>query len=285
MTSLQSLRRSTIAVFLACTMSACRSGESTAPLPGTESSRVLAHFAVSGSPESPTGATWTYRDTVNGVVYDLAGVLLKPPGAGPFPAIILSHGFGGSASGYSRNVGATMAGWGAVVIGTNYTHAINAPPGSPGTSSELGASAANVQRARRLAEILRALGYVDMSRLAAHGHSMGAFVTTALAATHPDLLRAASHTAGGVGVAGAVGGIPSEAQGRAIRTPYQMHHGERDFVVALAADQRLDLLLTGSGTPHELLVYPGAEHNDVAFDLAILQLVRGWYVKHGVLSK
>jgi dienelactone hydrolase len=279
----QLLRRAVLALLLAGTMSACRGGDATAPLPGSESARVLAHLAVSGAPESPTGATWTYRDTVDGIVYDLAGVLLKPSGSGPFPAIILSHGFGGSASGYPRNVGAVMATWGAVVIGANYTHALAAPPGSPGTSSDLGGSAANVQRARRLAELLRALGYVDMSRLAAHGHSMGAFVTTALAATHPDLLRAASHTAGGVAATSSLG-IPSESQGRAIRTPYQMHHGERDFVVAPAADQRLDALLTASGTPHELFVYPGAEHNDVAFDLAILERVRGWYVKNGVLS-
>ena len=35
-------------------------------------------------------------------------------------------------------------------------------------------------RGHKLLEVLAALGYVDPSRVAAHGHSMGAFVTTAL---------------------------------------------------------------------------------------------------------
>lgn len=248
----------------------------------TESARVLAHLVISGSPESTTGATWTYRDTVDGVVYDLSGVLLKPSGAGPFPAIIVSHGFGGSATNYSRNVGTTIVGWGAVVIATNYTHAGSGPTGAPGGPTELGASVANVQRARRLAELLRALGYVDMTRLAAHGHSMGAFVTTALAAAHPTLLRAASHTAGGVRPNATPGPAPSESDGGAIRTPYQAHHGDQDAVVALAADQRLSTVLTAAGTTHELHVYPGADHDDVAFNATVLDRVRAWYARHGV---
>jgi len=260
----------------------CNDSGPLAPSDDSDSQRLLAHLAISGRPEGPTGATWTYRDTVAGVVYDLTGVLLKPEGAGPFPAVIVSHGFGGSASNYSRNVGSTIVGWGAVVIATNYTHAVNGPAGAPGTTTEPGASAVNVMRARRLAEILRALGYVDMSRLAAHGHSMGAFVTTALAATHPDLLRVASHTAGGVRPDGVSGAAPSEAQGRAIRTPYQMHHGDRDAVVLVSADQRLSTILTSVGTTHELLVYPGGDHDDVAFDAAVLERIRAWYTRYGM---
>jgi len=203
-------------------------------------------------------------------------------GRGPFPAAIVSHGYGGNASGYSRTAGTTMARWGMVVIATNYTHALNAPAGSPGTSADLGASVANVQRARRLVELLRGLGYVDMARVAAHGHSMGAFVTTALAAAHPDLLRAASHTAGGVRADGVSGPAPSESQARTIRTPYQMHHGDRDVVVALSADQRLAAVLASAGTTHELLVYAGGDHSTVPFDPHVLDRVRAWYARQGV---
>jgi dienelactone hydrolase len=267
---------------VAAALLGCGDSNPAAPGPGSESERVLAHLTVSGSPEAEGGATWIYRDTVDGVAYDMSGVLLKPPGTGPFPAVIVSHGFGGSAANYSRNVGRTMVGWGAVVIATNYTHAANGPAGAPGSTAELGASAANVRRARRLAELLRALGYVDMTRVAAHGHSMGAFVTTALAATHPELLRAASHTAGGVSAGATPGPIPTEAQGQAIRTPYQIHHGDRDFVVALAADQRLSAILVAAGTTHELHVYAGSDHNDVAFSAAVLDRVRLWYARHGV---
>jgi dienelactone hydrolase len=263
----------------------CSGADATAPLEqGQQNTSVLAHLAIAGDPEATGGATWTYRDTVAGVVYDMAGILLKPAGAGPFPAIVVSHGYGGSAGNYSRNVGTTLRGWGLVVIATNYTHASGVPLGAPGTAADLGASTANVQRARRLVEILRALGYVDTSRLAAHGHSMGAFVTVALVATHPELFRAASHTAGGVRVDGVVGAAPTESQGRAVRTPYQMHHGDQDAVVSLAADQRLDALLTEQGTIHELRVYPGYDHAEIASDATVLARVRGWYELYGVLK-
>ena len=270
------------AVLVALTLSlGCGAGEPAAPDAGQAPGRVLAHLVLTGNAESTTGATWVYRDTVDGVVYDLSGVLQKPAGSGPFPAVIVSHGFGGTASGYSRTVGTSVVRWGAVAIAVNYTHAV-VSGGSPGGTSDLGASVANVQRARRLVEILRALGYVDMNRLGAHGHSMGAFVTTAFAASHPDLLRVASHTAGGVRPDGVAGPAPPEMQGATIRTPYQMHHGDQDVVVSLASDQRLDAVLSARGTPRELHVYPGAAHNDVAFDATVLERVRSWYARHGM---
>ena len=247
------------------------------------SAAVLAHLVITGDPTATNGATWTYRDTVDGVAYDLAGILLKPAGAGPFPAIVVSHGYGGSAGNYSRNVGTTFRGWGAVVIATNYTHAGGVPIGAPGSATDLGASDANVKRARRVVEILRALGYVDMQRLAAHGHSMGAFVTLALVSTHPTVFRAASHTAGGVRVDGVVGAAPTESQGRAVTTPYQMHHGDQDAVVALAADQRFDALLAETGTVHELNVYAGYDHAEIASDATVLTRIKAWYVARGVL--
>jgi dienelactone hydrolase len=246
------------------------------------SAAVLAHLVITGDPTATNGASWTYRDTVDGVAYDLAGILLKPAGAGPFPAIVVSHGYGGSANNYSRNVGTTFRSWGAVVIATNYTHAGGVPIGAPGSTADLGASDANVKRARRVVEILRALGYVDMQRLAAHGHSMGAFVTVALVSTHPTVFRAASHTAGGVRVDGVVGAAPTESQGRAVLTPYQIHHGDQDAVVALAADQRFDALLAEAGTVHELNVYAGYDHAEIASDPTVLARIRAWFVGRGV---
>jgi hypothetical protein len=43
-------------------------------------------FVITGNPESASGATWTFHGTVNGETYDPTGTLLKPHGAGPFPA-------------------------------------------------------------------------------------------------------------------------------------------------------------------------------------------------------
>jgi dienelactone hydrolase len=258
----------------------CGCGEHASPMAPTAPSLPPA-FALQGDPESTLGATWTYKGSLQGTTFDLQGVLLKPAGAGPFPAVVISHGAGGNATGYSRAVAMTMRGWGLVGIATNYTHAGGVPIGSPGTINEPGASQANALRAHALVEILRTLGYVDTSRVAAHGHSMGAFVTTAVLAAYPSDFRAASHTAGGV-TPSTIVATPSDSQARAIRTPYQLHHGDADIVVPLAQDQRLDSILQAGAVPHALFVYPGATHNDVAQDPTVLTRVRSWYAAHGM---
>jgi dienelactone hydrolase len=259
----------------------CGCGEHASPTAPSAPSPPPA-FVLQGDPESTQGATWTYRGTLQGTVFDLQGVLLKPAGAGPFPAVVISHGAGGTATGYSRTIAVQMRSWGLVGIATNYTHAGGVPIGSPGTLTDPGASQANVLRGHALVEILRTLGYVDTTRVAAHGHSMGAFVTTALIAAYPNDFRVASHTAGGVTPATGVA-TPSDSQARAIRTPYQLHHGDADIVVPLSQDQRLDGILQADAVPHELLVYPGATHNDVAQDQTVLARVRSWYAAHGLL--
>ena len=242
-----------------------------------------AGFTLTGDPVSPNGATWTYQAQVSGVSYDLQGILFKPSGTGPFAAVIVSHGAGGNANGYSRQIARTMAGWGMVVIATNYTHAGGVPPGSPGNASEPGASASNVTRARQLVELLRGLGYVDMQRLALHGHSMGAFVTAGVLAAHSDLFRAASHTAGGARPDTVPGAAPSDSQAALIRTPYQLHHGDNDQVVALASDQRLASSLLAHAVAYELHVYAGADHDDLSQNPVMFDRVRAWYVSMGVL--
>lgn len=241
-------------------------------------------LTLTGDPTAAAGASWTYRDVVAGVTYDMTGTLRKPAGAGPFPAVIISHGLGGNARGYAGNVGGEMWRWGLVVIATNYTHASGADLGTPGLATERGASEPNVLRARRLIGILRSLGYVDMSRVAAHGHSMGAFVTAALVGAEPAAFRAASHTAGGVQIGGYVeAAAPVESEVARITAPYQLHHGDSDTVVPLAMDQRLAALFAARGRPHELHVYPGGMHNDVPYSPLMYERVRAWYRTHGVL--
>ena len=249
------------------------------PPPGSN-----AELTFAGDPESPAGASWTLRGEVGGRFVDLQGLLLKPTGSGPFPAVVLSHGNGGRAATFGSTVGREMRTWGLVCIATNYTHAGGVPIGAPGTAGEPGASAANVARAHATLSILARLGYVDLRRVAAHGHSMGAFVTTAFAAAHPDELRAASHTAGGARPEQIliVGAAPSDAVVASMRTPYQWHHGAVDRVVPLAMDQLLGLALDRSSAPHEGHVYPGEDH-DIAQHPEVLDRVRAWYRAHGVL--
>ena len=276
------LPRTLLVVFLNCSAAAC-GGSDRSPTAPSPPIGQLAGFTLNGDPASANGARWTYQATAAGVTYDLQGILLRPAGSGSFPAVIISHGATGNATGYSLLIARTMVGWGLVCIATNYTHSSGVPIGAPGTAADPGASVANVQRARQLVEILRSLGYVDMNRLALHGHSLGAFVTTAVAAAHPDLFRAASHTAGGIRPDFLDAPAPSEAQIATIRAPYQIHHGIDDFVVPLLADQLFAAALAARGVDHELLVYPGIDHVEVSISTTVLDRIRQWYRLKGVL--
>jgi dienelactone hydrolase len=271
---------------LAALLAACGGSDPsspTTPSPPPLSPPVSSGLVLQGDPESAQGATWTFKGSVDGVTFDLQGILLKPAGGGPFGAVVISHGAGGNAGALPRTLAVEMRRWGLVGIATNYTHSAGVPIGVPGTANDPGASDANVQRAHAVREILKTLSYVDQTRVAAHGHSMGAFVTTALVAAYPADFRVASHTAGGVKLPGIlIGPAPTEAQARAIRTPYQLHHGDEDVVVPIAQDQRLDAILQSTAVPHEFYVYPGVDHTVVAQDTTVLGRIRAWYAAHQV---
>jgi len=239
-----------------------------------------ATFTLVGDPTSTNGATWTLKDTVDAVIYDLTGILLEPSGVGPYPAVLVSHGAGGNAYGYSRTIARTMRDWGLVAIGVNYTHAGQVPIGSPGTATDPGASEANLLRAGRTLSLLETRPKADTKRLAAHGHSMGGFVTAATAGTMPASFRVASHTAAGIDDTKLA--YTKTAQAIGINCPYQMHHGDLDSTVALACDERLDSLLTARAVAHELFVYPGYGHNQIPFDGTMLTRVHDWYEQNGL---
>ena len=271
------MRRSVLALFV-ITLTAC-GGQSSTSIRVTSDTG----FVIQGNPESSSGATWTYRGTVDGTTYDLSGVLLKPVGNGPFPAVLLSHGSEGSAPFFASLIAPTMVQWGLVCIATNYTHSTGVPIGAPGDASEPGASAANIRRAQMTFELLGRLGYVDMSRVALHGHSMGAYVNAALAGEFPSEFRVASQTGGGVRpIEIFAGPAPTIGQTKTIRTPFQLHHGALDTTVPLSYDQRFDSLLTATSIEHELYTYPGEDHLQVRLDPTMLDRVHSWYAAHGM---
>jgi dienelactone hydrolase len=240
-------------------------------------------FVVTGDPESPRGATWTFRGIVDGTRYDLSGVLYKPSGPGPFPAVILSHGSHGSASMISSLLAPTMVGWGLVSIAVNYTHSEGVPIGAPGDEREPGASHENVLRAHMTYELLRRLGYVDMTRVALHGHSMGAWVSVVVASEYPNDFRVGSTTGGGIRPAVVRRGpAPSPYQLRGLRTPFQLHHGGADETLPVEYDERLDQLMREQGVEHQLYVYPGKGHLQVRSDPVLLARIREWYSAHGM---
>ena len=248
---------------------------------GSAAAGTLHGFVLTGTPTATNGATWTYRDTVAGVIYDLQGILLRPTGTGKLPAVVISHGHDNNVNTYSINIARTMRAWGLVCIATNYTHAAGVPTGSPGDSTEPGASLPNILRARKCIEILDSLGYVDTTRIAAHGNSMGAFVTAAVVGTYPHLFRAASQSAGGVNDYKLAWTKSPQASG--ITVPYQYHHGDADTTVPIQDDYRLDSILAAQGTVHQFYVYPGYNHVMMGLDTTMLGRVHTWYITYGLL--
>jgi len=249
----------------------------------TEPARAqLPGLTITGDPASQAGATWTYTRTVDSVAYDLRGILFRPAqGSAPFPAVIINHGTGGNAFGYSRAIARRMVEWGYVCIATNLCHAGGVPIGSPGDSTlaNFGASESNYRRVLACRDILAALGVVDTLCLAVFGHSRGAFTSTGVVAAFPSMFSCAGHTAGGVSPEdGAT--APSAAQAAAIRCPYIIHHGDADNVVPLAMDELLRSVLANGGVTHEFHVYPGVTHAGLAQDSVMFARTREFFETH-----
>jgi hypothetical protein len=67
-----------------------------------------------------TGENWSYDPGDGGSV--ITGILSRPPGSGPFPAALISHGQGGSAIGFALPNAHILTNWGLLCIGPDYTH-------------------------------------------------------------------------------------------------------------------------------------------------------------------
>jgi dipeptidyl aminopeptidase/acylaminoacyl peptidase len=231
------------------------------------------------------GERWTYV----GDGLSLQGVLVKPAGKGPFPALLISHGLGGNAASFGANKAREMVGWGFVCMACDYTHAV--APGGPrpdpnGPNRQtFGASAENLRRASKCLDLLAALPEVDPKKLAAYGHSMGGFVTIGLAAKEPHRLVAAAITGSGISPREGFA-APSDAAAGKIKTPFIIFHGDADNTVRPDQSLALKEILDKNGVPCERHVFPGIGHpvdREKATD--VYRLMRNWFAKHDLIKR
>ncbi|HEY6166829.1 MAG TPA: hypothetical protein VI454_02230, partial [Verrucomicrobiae bacterium] len=108
-----------------------------------------------------TGTNFTYTDADR----TFTGIMLKPAGNGPFAGVIINHGAGGTATGYSLPKAREMMPWGMVCIGPTLTHAA----GGETNPVNMGNCPENNARAVACANVLATLPYVDTNRLAVFG--------------------------------------------------------------------------------------------------------------------
>jgi len=242
--------------------------------------KVIGKTTATTGPKNFTldGERWTYRDGG----FEMSGILLKPDGKGPFPAVLISHGLGGSAESFGMQKAREFVKWGMVCIAPNYTHNRGARGGQRPT--DYGASEENLRRAKTCVGILHSLPEVDRQRIAAYGHSMGGFVTIGLAATAPDLLKAAAITGSGVSPRT---GFPAPAVELAskIRAPFLILHGGNDPVVRPEQSTSLKDALDRNRVPNDRRVFDGEGHPiDQSKRDEVFGLIRQWFSKHGLLK-
>lgn len=237
-----------------------------------------------------TGEHWTCQAGGQ----PLSGVLIRPEGKGPFPAIVLSHGLGGNAQSIMTARGKELAKWGFVCIATDYTHAGKAEQGPPGAArgrfggvdfTQAGARPENIRRAVACIEILRLQPDVDPARVAAYGHSMGAFVTIALAAAVPERLAAAAITAGGIATGQyRAGSAPSAEVAARVRTPFLILQGALDNTVPPASSLQFKQVLDDHQVRNTREVFEGSGHNlPVERAAEVSRLMRDWFAQRGLL--
>jgi endo-1,4-beta-xylanase len=230
-------------------------------------------------PDSPPGfqldgIRWTYRDDA----LSMQGILLKPDGDGPFPAIVISHGLGAGGEQFGLPKAREFVRWGLVCIAPDLTHTRGAAD-----RREFGAGPENIRRAIKCVELLSALPYVDRDRIGAYGNSMGAFLTVGLAAELPDRLKAAAITAGGVTPRDGFP-APSTARAESIRTPFLILHGTTDTTVPPDRSLGLKEILDRNNVANDRRLFDGIGH-DLHREKAdeVYTAMRHWFQQHGLL--
>ena len=224
----------------------------------------------------------------------VSGVLLRPRGRGPFPGIVLNHGYIDpgyyvTGQGLAREQ-VWLAEAGFAVLHTDYRgHAGSDPAGDLERETRLGYT----RDAVHAVLALEREPYVDPERMAMLGRSMGGGITLNALVVHPGLVEAAVTYASvsssyldnlrhftvpnrpeAVRAMYAEFGTPREEPGfyrglssrtyfDRIDVPLLMHHGTEDESCPFPWARETERLLLRAGVDARLEVYPGEHHSFV----------------------
>ncbi|MGH7780604.1 MAG: dienelactone hydrolase family protein [Candidatus Binataceae bacterium] len=93
---------------------------------------------------------------------------------------------------------------------------------------------------------------VDPKRIGVMGYSLGGLMALAIGARHSDQIAAVVDYYGGL--------PPSVKEQAATMPPTLIIHGGKDRIVLAQLSRELDKILTDAGRPHQLKLYPDADH-------------------------
>jgi dipeptidyl aminopeptidase/acylaminoacyl peptidase len=223
-----------------------------------------------------------------------------PKGDGPFPVLLINHGYVNPATyvaggNYAKREGDYFAARGYLTAGSDYRGHGNSPGAATGGHLE----PAYVIDVLNLLASVKQLPQADATRVGVWGHSMGGSIAERIMVVSKDV-RATVIWAGVSADAvdawlylrdwirrpeaelRARYGHPDEQPDLYRRMssreyladvlgPVQIHHGTADGSVPYEHSVKLDWLLTALGKPHEFYTYPGAPHNwsGATWELAI----------------
>ena len=234
-------------------------------------------------------SSWAVTYTVNGAT--VSGELLVPTGRGPFPALVLNHGYI-EPSYYQLGQGMSreqewLAAAGFVVLHTDYRgHAESDPVAELDRESRL----VYTRDAMGAVEALTKEAYVDEDRLGFVGRSMGGGITYNAIVADPDLVDAAvvfapvssdfvdnlrqftePNRPDGASGLYARHGTPEESPGfyrglssrtyfDRIEVPVLIHHGTLDDTCPPAWSRETHRLMRRAGVDSTLVEWPGEGH-------------------------
>ncbi len=176
-----------------------------------------------------------------------------PSGAGPFPAVIMLHGAGPRDIGIKdfEDLCSKLAdhGYYAEFI-EYYSQTSPAIPGDtrgmvndfPTWLDEVHAGIAAIKKNSS----------ITSKKVAVMGFSLGANITLTYGATYPGDIAAIVEYYGGL--------APELYENAAAMPPVLILHGDADRIVPLSQAIDLDAVLTRAKRPHEMKIYPGAQH-------------------------
>lgn len=257
---------------------------------------IIGFWLISAAP-SPAGQSAVSvvpdRVVVPSGALSLTGLLWKPTGSGPFPAVLFNHGAGRTEPPRARDIGPAFAGQGYVFL-----YLFRRGYGLSATQGEFmrdaldrEAKARGEEARRRLQMVLlttdhlddvmaglaalRRVEGVDSARIAVAGHSFGGQLAL-LAAERDTSVRAA------VAFAAAAQSWDHSpelrerllAAARNIRAPIFLTHAANDF--SIAPGQMLAAELANVKRPHELKIYPAVGDTPAAGHQAVYSDIVTW---------
>ena len=266
------------------------------------------------------GTKWIYSDDQ----LSISGILIKPEGNGPFPAIVISHGRGGNADGFGMAKARDFVKMGFVCIATSYTHAgpiggANANEGARGKAGgpgrgQKGQAAEGAARDGATSGVATPksgtppTGGTNFGASEENLKRASKCIDILASLPYVDTKRIAAYgnSMGAfiTGVLGAKetdrlraaaftagglssrGGAGAEGQVNGVRVPMLILHGSTDTTVPPESSARFKEVLDRNKIPNERHVFDGIGHNlhQQKAD-EVNALMRAWFVKYGVLEK